>query len=223
MTPSSIIGVFGAGGFAREVMPILEKIMQSNKTGLRASLCFVEKNPSVGSVNGIPVLSEADFLSLDTKEKYFNVAIGDSSLRQKIVQFAVNNNIKPFSIAAHSHVNLTNNNIGVGGIFCDNTIITSNSKIGDYVHLNLNSYIAHDCIIGDYVTFAPGVHCNGNVIIEDHAYIGTGAILKHGTPEKPLRIGKMAIIGMGAVVTKDVAPGTTVIGNPARPLIKNAI
>jgi acetyltransferase-like isoleucine patch superfamily enzyme len=41
-----------------------------------------------------------------------------------------------------------------------------------------------------------------NIHIEDHAYIGTGAIIKQGTPDKPLVIGKGAVIGMGAVVTK---------------------
>jgi len=68
------------------------------------------------------------------------------------------------------------------------------------------------------VTLAPRVCINGNAIIEDDVYVGTGAILRQGSPEKPLRIGKGAVIGMGAVVTKDVAPGVTVIGNPARPM-----
>jgi acetyltransferase-like isoleucine patch superfamily enzyme len=60
------------------------------------------------------------------------------------------------------------------------------------------------------------VQCNGNVLVEDHAYIGTGAILRQGSPGNPLVIGRNAVVGMGAVVTRNVAPGTTVIGNPAR-------
>ncbi len=39
-------------------------------------------------------------------------------------------------------------------------------------------------------------------IFEDHAYIGTGAVIKQGTPDQPLVIGKGAVVGMGAVVTK---------------------
>ena len=76
-------------------------------------------------------------------------------------------------------------------------------------------------MIGDFVTFAPGVHCNGNVHIEDFAYLGAGAIIRQGQPGRPLRIGRGAVVGMGAVVTKDVPPGVTVVGNPARILAKH--
>ena len=110
------------------------------------------------------------------------------------------------------------NTIGEGSIICAGSIVTSNAKIGRFFHCNIQSYVAHDCVVGDFVTFAPRVACNGNVVIEDHAYVGTGAILKQGTKKRPLRIGRGAIVGMGAVVTKDVPAGETWIGNPARPL-----
>ena len=80
--------------------------------------------------------------------------------------------------------------------------------------------MAHDCLIGDFVTLAPGVHCNGNVVIEDHAYIGTGAVIKQGQPGQPLVIGRGAVVGMGAVVTRDVPACTTVVGNPAKSFFK---
>ena len=72
------------------------------------------------------------------------------------------------------------------------------------------------------MTFAPAVRCNGNIVIEDHAYIGTGAVIKQGQPDRPLVIGRGAVVGMGAVVTKNVPPGVTVVGNPARPLVRSA-
>ena len=110
--------------------------------------------------------------------------------------------------------------IGEGAALSPFVTITSNIKIGKCFHANLYSYVEHDCVIGDYLTFAPGVKCNGNVHIEDHAYIGTGAVIKQGTPDKPLIIGKGAVVGMGAVVTKSVPAGVTVVGNPARILEK---
>ena len=105
-----------------------------------------------------------------------------------------------------------------GSILCPFVTLTSNIKIGKSFQANIYSYVAHDCQIGNYVTFAPSVKCNGNVIIEDHAYIGTGAVIKQGRPDRPLVIGRGAVIGMGAVVTKDVLPGSVMVGNPARPM-----
>ena len=122
---------------------------------------------------------------------------------------------------ANNALQYDNITMGEGSIICGFVHLTSNIKIGKGFHANIYSYIAHDCVIGDFVTFAPRVSCNGNVHIEDHAYIGTGAVLRQGTLDKPLIIGKGAIVGMGAVVTKDVPAGVTVVGNPARPLIKN--
>jgi maltose O-acetyltransferase len=51
------------------------------------------------------------------------------------------------------------------------------------------------------------------VMIGRNAWIGGGAIILPG-----VRVGDDAIVGAGAVVTRDVAPGATVVGNPARPV-----
>ena len=132
----------------------------------------------------------------------------------------IDSNIQPFTIKASNSVILDNNDIGEGAILCSFTTITSNAKIGRFFHCNIYSYVAHDCVIGDFVTFAPSVHCNGKVVIEDYTYIGTGVVIKQGTNERPIIIGKGSVVGMGAVVTKSVPPFTTVIGNPAVELIR---
>ena len=71
--------------------------------------------------------------------------------------------------------------------------------------------VSHDCVIGDYVSVSPGALINGNVTVEDDVFVGTGAIILPGR-----HIGRGATIGAGAVVTKDVPPGATAVGVPAR-------
>ena len=112
--------------------------------------------------------------------------------------------------------------IGSGSILSPFVTITSNVSIGSSFHANLYSYVGHDCVIGDFVTFAPSAKCNGNVVINNHAFVGTGAIIRPGRTGKPLAIGEAAVIGMGSVVTKDVPPGVTVFGNPAK-IIKRSV
>ena len=50
-------------------------------------------------------------------------------------------------------------------------------------------------------------------LVKKGATIGSGAVILPG-----VTIGEGAMVGAGAVVTKDVPPGVTVVGNPARPL-----
>jgi sugar O-acyltransferase (sialic acid O-acetyltransferase NeuD family) len=221
ITDKIAIGLFGAGGYAREVMPIvLEYIDQQSSNSHLYEIYFVEHEPKLSSVNGFKVISESKFFDLDCDQKFFNIAIGDSRIREKISNICLSNNSVPLSLIA-SNVSIYNNNqIGDGAIISAHSTITSNARIGKFFHSNIYSYVAHDCEIGDYVTFAPNVHCNGNVHIHNHAYIGTGAILRQGANDAPLIIGEGAVVGMGAVVTKNVAPFSTVIGNPARPYEK---
>ncbi len=211
-----LYAIVGAGGFGREVMPVAAEMLSARGHG-SFELVFVDDNSSTPMVNGHQVMTPTEFLS-DAREKHFNVAIADYRIRERLAARFTDDGAQPFEISAENCVRLSANEIGEGAILCPFTTITSNVTIGRYFHLNPYSYVAHDCRIGDFVTFAPAAHCNGRVVIEDYAYIGSAAVIKQGTPDKPMVIGKGAIVGMGAVVTKSVPPFATVVGNPAAPI-----
>jgi sugar O-acyltransferase (sialic acid O-acetyltransferase NeuD family) len=220
-TPAdAVFGLFGAGGFSREVMPFAAPMFlsQMQARGMaRPRVVFVDSNPWQDQLNGLPLISEQAFFDLDTPQRFFNITAADSAVRQKIATRCIAHGARPFSVQAPTATVYPDNQLSEGAVLCGYSTITANARIGRYFHCNIYAYVAHDCVIGDFVTFAPRVHCNGNVHIEDHAYIGTAAVLKQGTPDKPLRIGRGAVVGMGAVVTKDVPAGAVVMGNPARP------
>jgi sugar O-acyltransferase (sialic acid O-acetyltransferase NeuD family) len=163
------------------------------------------------------------------KENEFNIPKGsnvfipvsDYKIRTKLFIYFKSQNCLLPSFSHHSCFISKSSQIAEGAILCPFVTITSNAKIGIAFHANIYSYIAHDCIIGDFVTFAPSVKCNGNVEIGDNVYIGTGAIIKQGKNNKPLKIGKNAVIAAGSVVTKNIPENMTVFGNPAIELTKD--
>lgn len=207
--------VFGASGCGRGVLPLLRQHLR--KTEVQPwELVFVDDYPQGESVNGHAVMTYAQWVERPASSRYVSLAIASGSVRERLADRCASDGVLFCEVKAASVVVLDDVQIGVGAVLCPFVTLTSNIRIGRHFHANLYSYVEHDCIIGDFVTFAPGVKCNGNVVVEDHAYIGTGAILRQGKPGNPLIIGRGAVVGMGAVVTKNVAPGTTVIGNPAR-------
>lgn len=139
------------------------------------------------------------------------------------------------NVAVYSFTNLYGCRIGDGtrvGTFVE---IQAGATVGAYCKIQSHTFICEGIEIGDGVfvghgvmfindrrpkaTSAPGVLAGAGdwtmegTVVEDGVTIGSGATILGG-----LRIGRDALIGAGAVVTKDVEPGATVVGNPARPL-----
>lgn len=182
----------------------------------QTKLVFIDDGEAPGHVNNHDILTWADFLKHQADEKAISIAIAASRTRQALAEKCASANIPLIEARATSVVQMDEVIIGNGACLSPFVTLTSNIRIGRCFHANLYSYVEHDCVIGDFVTFAPGAKVNGNVTIGDHAYIGSGAIIRQG-----LTIGAGAVVGMGAIVTKAVPPGITVIGNPAKPLIKD--
>lgn len=212
------VAIYGVGGFGREVMPLARAQWASR--GVPHELVFVDDQPPAPWVNGHRVLSYAEWLAQPAQQRWISIAIANSRVRERLAQRCEADGVQFFEVRAANVVQLDDVQLGEGAILCPFVTLTSNIRIGRHFHANMYSYVTHDCVIGHYVTFAPGVKCNGNVVIEDHAYIGTGAVLHPGKPGEPLVIGRGAVVSMGAVVFKSVPPGATVVGNPARPLVK---
>lgn len=79
------------------------------------------------------------------------------------------------------------------------------------VILNNSVTISHDCNIMRCSYLAPGVVVSGNSIVGKGCFIGSGSIISNG-----VKIGDNSIIGIGTVITSDIPPNSSVIGNPGK-------
>lgn len=103
--------------------------------------------------------------------------------------------------------------LGPGAVVAPGCRGTLNISIGAHSYLNLNCTVGHDVKIGRFCQINPGVNISGGVQIDDGVLIGANVSIREG-----VRIGEGATVGMGSVVLRDVAPGVTVAGVPAKEL-----
>jgi len=214
---SMIYGIYGASGFGKEILPLVKE-----QFGSESKIVFVDDGDVPNKLFGCDILNFEQFVNLEGQKKV-TIAIANSKIREKLTMKCLENGVEIFNLKASNSVVLEDVKGGEGSILCPFVTLTSDITIGKSFQANIYSYVAHDCVIGDYVTFAPAVKCNGNVHVGDHAYIGTGAIIHQGKPNRPLKIGKGAVVAAGAVVTKSVPDGMTVFGNPAIEFTKENI
>jgi sugar O-acyltransferase (sialic acid O-acetyltransferase NeuD family) len=143
------------------------------------------------------------------------VAIGDPAQRRAFVEMLAQRGARFTSVIHPSVIMGLNNTWGEGCIFCPGAILTTNVRVGKHVLFNCLSAAGHDAVIGDYCTISAYVDITGHAILGEGVFVGTHAsVLPHA------RVGDGAVVGAGSVVLKKVAPGTSVMGVPAREIWK---
>jgi len=206
-----IFAIYGAGGYGVEIIPLLKL---SKKNLDKSKILFIDDIISVSELNGYEVLSFDNFLSkYQSKENelYCTISLADPKLREMLTVKILSKNIKLFSIVSENSTIMDEVELGAGSVISPYVTLTSNISIGICFHANMYSYVAHNCKIGNYVTFAPGVKCNGNIIIGNNVYLGTGAIIFPGNKKVPLEIGDNCVITAGAIIRKSVPANTKVL------------
>jgi acetyltransferase-like isoleucine patch superfamily enzyme len=143
----------------------------------------------------------------------------------------------------HATADVATTEIGANTRVWQFVVILAGARIGADCNICSHCLIENDVVVGDRVTVKSGVQLWDGVRLEDDVFVGpnvsftndrhprsrnrdaellptiveAGASIGAGAVILPgLRIGRGAMVAAGAVVTRDVAPGATVIGNPAR-------
>ena len=211
MKSTAIVGL-GAGGHGHVIADIL------SRSGDYTLSSWLDSNTSLHgtTICGVPVLGDDSMLPEIFSEQLCRAfiglgSIGDSSIRRKLAANALEAGMELPVIIDQSALVSRTSHTSEGVCIFPHAIINTNNQIGQCAIINTRATLEHDCTVGEFSHLAPACVIGGCCTIGAGAHIGIGAVVKEG-----ITIGKNAIVGAGAVVISDVAPGTTVVGVPAK-------
>lgn len=207
--------VIGARGFAKEVLEVLYQL-----DWLEDLLFFDDINRDAPDklYDRFAVLKDTSRAEEHFKEidRRFVLGVGGPHTRHKLaMRFEGLGGVLTTVVSPRSNIGHFGTTIGTGAVVMTGAIITNDVTIGRGVLINKNCMIGHDSIIGDFSELSPGAYM-GRATVGKFSFLGMGSVILPG-----MQIGDNAVVGAGAVVTRDVPSDMTVVGVPARPLAKS--
>lgn len=207
--PQQII-IIGAGGHAQVIADILQRNFDISQQ--YQPIGYLDDNTNIHSSYrlGLPVLGSIADLS-NIPHHGIIIAVGNNHFRQELFNRLTTQGEMLITAIHPSAILASSVQIGKGTMICAGVVINPGAQIGDNVILNTACSIDHHNIIGSHTHIAPGVRLGGDVTIGEGTLVGIGATVM---PQR--HINSWCTVGAGALVSRNVSSGSTVVGVPAK-------
>jgi sugar O-acyltransferase (sialic acid O-acetyltransferase NeuD family) len=205
----------GAGGFGRESAELVRAVNEASEGPRWELVGFVDDDEELWgrSVSGTPVLGGIDSLA-DRPDARVVLCTGHPGNFRSKERIARRLDLAPerYATLVHPGAVLPEScRVGHGTVVMAGCVITVDVELGDHVGVMPQAVFTHDDRLEDFVTVGAGVRVAGAVRVREGTYLGSGCLVREN-----LTIGPWALVGMGAVVTRDVPAGEVWVGAPAR-------
>ena len=165
--------------------------------------------------HGVSIVgSFADLYRSDLRGKIFMLSQGDMQIRSEVTNRIkdlggkIPTIIHPTAIVS-PYANISEDGVIIGA----GCVIQADAKIKSNAVIRDQALICHQTTIGNYCFVGPKALIGAHIVVGDFAFIGQDALLVSG---KVGKVGAHSMVGAGAVVTKEIAEHSLVVGNPAR-------
>ena len=210
------IAVFGAGGFGKEVVCVINKINEINPTW--DFIGFFDDGLAIGTAVSHfgEILGSTEDVNKWQEELSIVFAIGNPQIIEKIVH-QIHNDLISFPNLIHPDVFFADPislKMGRGNVIVRGCSFSVDVEVGDFNQFNSISALAHDVKVGSYNVFMPLTRVSGEVKIGDFNAFGIGAIIL-----QKVKIGNRTRVAPSSVVMMKTKDDCLYMGNPARKTI----
>jgi len=202
--------ILGAGGMGRQVY-----LFAKSCTGYQMEYTikgFLDDNPYAmdGFDDFPPLLGSMSGYQIKKGDVFFN-SIGNIYAKKICINKILNKGGEFISLI-HPTANISKGSkVGKGCMFASRSGMGIESEVGDFCLVQDNAIIGHNVTVGNFARIDCNVVLIAGVSIEDDVCIHTSAVINHN-----IHIGRGATVGALSFVIRNVKPGTTVLGNPAK-------
>jgi acetyltransferase EpsM len=180
--------------------------------------CLGFLNDNEREINGYPVVGPIRGFDLGKIDPDIKFIFAMSNVKQSRDRYEM---LQSMNIPKHRYATIVHPTatvsksakLGYGAVIMPQCIVSPDVVVGDHSQLYGQSFVGHDSSLEEMVFIANNASVGGRVLVKTGAHIGSNSSLR-----ERITIGEYSVVGLGAVVLKDVPEGQIFAGNPAKQL-----